>query len=143
MNKISEAELAEIVRRAIPWAADMGLSVEDLAAGRCRVRLPFHPRHVRPGGTLGGPALLALASFAAYGAVLSVVGRLEETSAVTLTGTFLRPAAGDVVAEARVVNQGRRLVYTETRLFAADEEERLLAHVTATYAPPKPPGPPS
>ena len=139
MSKISKAELAEVVAASIPWADDLGLEVEALEAGRSRVRLPFNPRQVRPGGTLGGPALLALASFAAYAAVLSVVGRLEETSATTLTSTFLKPAVGDVVADALVLNQGRRLVYTEVRLCDAEDPGRLLAHVTATYAPPRPP----
>ncbi len=43
-----------------------------------------------------------------------------------------------MIAEARIVNRGKRLVVTETRLLAADAEDRLLAQVTATYSLPAP-----
>ncbi|MEJ2122927.1 MAG: PaaI family thioesterase, partial [Alphaproteobacteria bacterium] len=74
MAKISEAELAEIAAASIPWVSDLGLEIEAVGEGTCRARLPFGPRKVRPGGTVAGPMLVALASYAAYGAVLSAAG---------------------------------------------------------------------
>lgn len=136
MAEITEKELAEIVAASIPWVGDLGLEVEAIGEGSCRARLPFDPRKVRPGGTVAGPMLLALASYAGYVAVLSVAGRVELAAVVTQTANFFKGTAGDVIAEARIVNRGRRLVATETRLLAADPPETLLAQVTATYSLP-------
>ncbi len=138
MAEITEAELDEIVAASIPWVRDLGLRVEAIGEGTCRARLPFGPRKVRPGGTVAGPMLVALASYAAYVAVLSVAGRVELAAVVSQTANFFRGTAGDVIAEARVLNRGKRLVATETRLYAA--EGALLAQVTATYALPAPGG---
>jgi acyl-coenzyme A thioesterase PaaI-like protein len=82
--------------------------------------------------------LVALASYAAYVAVLSVAGRVELAAVISQTANFFRGTAGDVIAEARVLNRGRRLVATETRLLAADAEDKLLAQVTAIYSLPAP-----
>jgi uncharacterized protein (TIGR00369 family) len=136
MAEITEQELDEIVAASIPWVGDLGLEVEAIGDGTCRARLPFGPRKVRPGGTVAGPMLLALASYAAYVAVLSVAGRVEQAAVVTQHASFFKGTAGDVIAEAAVVNRGGRLVATETRLRAADPAGTLLAQVTATYSLP-------
>lgn len=137
MTRITTAELDEIVAASLPWVADLGLRVEELGAGQCRARLPFTERIVRPGGTVAGPMLVALASFAAYAAVLSLAGRVETAAAVNLGVNFFQSAAGDVLAEARVPNAGKRLIFTETRLLDAEAPDRLLAHVTATFSLPR------
>lgn len=138
MPEITASELDEIVAASIPWVSDLGLEVEAIGEGTCRARLPFGPRKVRPGGTVAGPMLVALASYAAYVAVLSAAGRVERAAVVTQSASFFQGTAGDVVAEARVLNRGRRLVTTETRLLAADPARTLLAQVTATYSLPNP-----
>ena len=138
MAEITQSDLDEIVAASIPWVNDLGLEVESIGEGACRARLPFDPRRVRPGGTVAGPMLVALASYAAYVAVLSVAGRIEVAAVITQTANFFKGTAGDVIAEARVLNRGRRLVATETRLLAADDEAKLLAQVTATYSLPAP-----
>jgi len=138
MAKITQSDLDEIVAASIPWVNDLGLEVEAIGEGACRARLPFDARRVRPGGTVAGPMLVALASYAAYVAVLSVVGRIELAAVVTQTANFFKGTGGDVIAEARVLNRGRRLVATETRLLAAADEATLLAQVTASYSLPAP-----
>lgn len=136
MAEITEQELDEIVAASIPWVGDLGLKVEAIGEGTCRARLPFGPRKVRPGGTVAGPMLVALASYAAYVAVLSAAGRVEQAAVVSQSATFFKGTAGDVLAEARIVNRGRRLVTTETLLLAADPAATLLAQVTAIYSLP-------
>lgn len=46
-----------------------------------------------------------------------------------------KPAPADLVAEAVVLRMGRRLAFCEVRLMSG-EEERLVAHVTGSYALP-------
>ena len=136
MAEITQSELDEIVAASIPWVNDLGLEVEAIGEGACRARLAYDDRKVRPGGTVAGPMLIALASYAAYVAVLSVAGRVELAAVISQSANFFKGTAGDVIAEARIVSRGKRLVTTETRLLAADSADTLLAQVTATYSLP-------
>lgn len=142
MAEITQAELDEIVAASIPWVRDLGLEVEAIGEGTCRARLAYDDRKVRPGGSVAGPMLVALASYAAYVAVLSVAGRVELAAVISQSANFFKGAAGDVIAEARVLNRGKRLVTTETRLLdadpAPDTPAAQLAQVTATYSLPAP-----
>ncbi len=57
--------------------------------------------HLRPGGTVSGPTMFALADCAFYVAVLAMIGREALTVTTTLTINFLRkPPAADMRAEA-------------------------------------------
>ncbi len=138
MAEITEAELDEIVAASIPWVNDLGLKVEAIGEGTCRARLAYDDRKVRPGGTVAGPMLVALASYAAYVAVLSVAGRVELAAVINQSANFFKGSSGDVIAEAKVLNRGKRLVTTETRMLAADPAPgapgALLAQVMATYS---------
>jgi len=64
-------------------------SIEAVGPGTCRLRLHYHPRHLRPGGTLSGPSMMALADLALYVAVLSVVGKVELAVTTNLSINFL------------------------------------------------------
>jgi uncharacterized protein (TIGR00369 family) len=138
MPAITHDDLNEIVRDSLPWVADMGLAVEEIGDGTCRVRLPFDAGHLRPGGIIAGPMMVALASYASYVAVLSAVGRVEMTVAINLNCNFLKRAQpADLLAEARVVSRSKRLAYAETKLFSAGAEAAgPVAHITATYSIP-------
>ncbi len=145
MAGITEAELDELVRGELPWAVDMGLRVERLEEGACRVRLPFDPSYVRPGGTVAGPMMIAAASFALYAAVLSAYGPVKQTVARQLSCNFLRAAApADLLADARLLHRGARAAYGEAALYSAvDEAAGPVAHVTMTFSIPPgsiPPG---
>src|SRR3546814_8849888 len=47
---------------------------EHIGHGAARIRFAFDRHHVRPGNTLGGPALMALADFTMYAVVLGMAG---------------------------------------------------------------------
>ena len=138
MAKITPAEVQEICETALPWAVEMGMAVEEIGEGRCRVRLPYRTQFLRPGGTVAGPMLMGLADFAMYVAVLSAIGRVELAVTTNLTCNFLRrPKPVDVVGEARLLKLGRRLAYGEVSLYSDGEQANgPVAHVTATYSIP-------
>ncbi|HYA73840.1 MAG TPA: PaaI family thioesterase, partial [Roseiarcus sp.] len=50
--------------------------IEAIGPLSARVRLVFHPDHLRPGGTISGPSLFALADLALYVAILAQIGRV-------------------------------------------------------------------
>ncbi|SMX28464.1 Thioesterase superfamily protein [Pelagimonas phthalicica] len=103
------------------------------------MRLHAHERHLRPGGTVSGPAMFSLVDVAAYVATMARVGR--EALAVTTHCSidFMRkPKAGaDILAKARVLKLGKALSVTDVLLFSEGETEPV-AHASLTYSiPPK------
>jgi len=114
----------------------LGLVVESLGHGEARVRCPFRDDFLRPGGTISGPVMMTMADYAMYAAVLSRIGMVELAVTTNLNINFLRrPRPGDVLAEARLLKLGQRLAVGEIALHVNDEED-LVAHVTATYSIP-------
>jgi len=136
MSGMSLAEFQRHVDEGLAMAHWLGLRAERVEDGKAAVRLPRKPQTVRPGGTIAGPAMMALADCAMYGAVLG--HNREAVMAVTsnLTIHFLRaPKPADLIGEAEVLRLGRRLAVIEV-VIRADGEERPVAHVTGTYALP-------
>ena len=142
MPALSVDELNGLIRDGVPLIAAMGVTVDSVAEGTIRLHLPYRADFVRPGGTVMGPALFALADVALYGAVLSLIGRVELAVTTSMTINFLRrPALQAVEAEARILKLGKRLAYGEVTLWSAGEDDPV-AHATGTYSiPPHPPVP--
>jgi uncharacterized protein (TIGR00369 family) len=136
--KLSRKALIDLLRAEFPemFNATSDYDVEAVWHGGCRVRRRFSKRSVRPGGTLSGPTMMALADFAMYVAVLSAIGWVPLAVTTNLTINFLKkPKARDLVAEARLLKLGKRLAVGEVGL-RSDGEADLVAHVTATYSIP-------
>jgi uncharacterized protein (TIGR00369 family) len=94
--------------------SDSGLAIEAVWDGGCRVRQAFREISVRPGGTISGPTMMALADFAMYVAVLAAIGPVPLAVTINLNINFLRkPAPRDLVAEARLLKLGKRLATGE------------------------------
>jgi uncharacterized protein (TIGR00369 family) len=129
-------ELERFLRREFPqgFHSDSGLRIEAVWERGCRVRQAFHPMSVRPGGTISGPTMMALADFAMYVAVLATIGPVPLAVTINLNINFLRKAAPrDLVAEARLLKLGRRLAMGEVSI-CSDGEAEPVAHVTSTYS---------
>ncbi|MBW8055253.1 MAG: PaaI family thioesterase [Acidiferrobacterales bacterium] len=136
MPRISIEEFENIARERVPFMGQLGVQVEQLEKGMARVRIPFRDDFIRPGGTIAGPVLMGLADLAMYGAVLTLIGRVELAVTTNFNINFLRrPRPGDIIAEARILKLGKRLVVGEVGLFR-DGDEEMVAHVTSTYSIP-------
>jgi uncharacterized protein (TIGR00369 family) len=115
--------------------------VERFAPGDVLVRLPYSDLLQRPGGTICGPALMALADITLYGLVMSLLGRVELAVTTSMTVHFLtRPAPKDVLAEGNILKLGRRLAVGEV-VMRTDGDPRPICKVTGTYAIPPEAGP--
>ena len=66
--------------------------IVEMAPGRFRLRMTAGAGDLRPGGTVSGPAMFALADCAFYMATLALVGR--EALTVTRTSCASRRRAG-------------------------------------------------
>ncbi len=138
MPRISIEEIEELCERSLPWVGMLGFEVAEIGKGTCRVRLPPRAGFLRPGGTVSGPALMSLADYGMYVAVLSAIGPVELAVTTNLTCNFLRrPKPGAVIGDCRLIKLGRRLAYGEVSLYSeGDEDAGPVAHVTATYSIP-------
>ena len=110
--------------------------VEAVGPMTARMRCDYHERHLRPGGTVSGPTMMELADFAMYVAVFSAAGPQPLAVTTNLNINFLRkPAAADLIADARLMKVGKRLAVGEVNLYS-DGESEPVAHVTSTYSLP-------
>ncbi len=112
--------------------------IESVAPMTARVRLKLDPRHLRPGGTLSGPAMFQLADFAIYAALVATLGApgIPAVTSNLNINFLLRPDPVDAIAEARIIRLGRRLAYAEVYL-TSDGKPDVIAHATGSYAVPK------
>ena len=123
---------------------DFGQVAEDFAMERADdagivLRLKVAERHLRPGGTVSGPSIFALADVAMYLAILSRIGPVALTVTTSCAVDFMRkPAAGrDLLGEARVLKLGRSLAVGDVMVFSEGLAEPV-ARASLTYAiPPK------
>jgi len=133
---ISASEIERIAREEVQSVGRLGIRVEALEAGRARLRLPFDPTSVRPGGTISGPTMMGLADYATYAVVLSLIGPVKLAVTTNLNCNFLRkPKPGDLIAEGSMLKLGKRLAVGEVSIFS-DGEDEPVAHVVATYSIP-------
>jgi acyl-coenzyme A thioesterase PaaI-like protein len=52
-------------------------SIDSVSSGEAVVRLSANDLHLRPGGTVSGPSMMALADLAAYVVILAHIARLR------------------------------------------------------------------
>ncbi|ARC88386.1 PaaI family thioesterase [Rhodovulum sp. MB263] len=113
--------------------------VEEVAPMQVRVRLAVTERHLRPGGTVSGPSMFALADVGIYLAVLAMIGPQALAVTTNCSIDFMRkPAAGrDLICEARLLKLGRVLAVGDA-MIRSEGMEGVVARASLTYSiPPK------
>ena len=110
--------------------------IEELTDEGLRMRVPFRPEFLRPGGTLSGPTLMSAADTAMYLLVLSQIGPVALAVTTSLDIHFLRrPAPRDLFADARLLKLGKRLAVGDV-LLRVDGEKDPVAQANVTYSIP-------
>jgi uncharacterized protein (TIGR00369 family) len=136
--KMSVAELERFLHAEFPQAFSAGdISIESADGASCLLRQRYGEQMLRPGGTISGPTLMALADFAMYVVLLSAIGPIGLAVTTNLNINFLRKGAPgqDVLAAARLLKLGRRLAVGEVNLLTGTSPDPI-AHVTSTYSIP-------
>lgn len=130
------AALERFLEEAFPQVAG-DYRVEDLTEDGIRMRLAVENRHLRPGGTVSGPAMFALADVAVYLAILSRIGPKALAVTTNCSIDFMRkPAAGrDLLAETRLLKLGRVLAVGDVMIHS-DGGTQPVARATLTYSIP-------
>ena len=136
MTRLTAAELDAFLHREFPQVDRNGYRVEEVGDDFARVRLPFHEDHLRPGGTVSGPALMSLADTAMYVVILAMIGEVPLAVTTNLNINFMRrPGPVDVIADARLLKLGKRLAVGDVSMYS-DGDPEMVAHATLTYSIP-------
>ena len=93
---------------------------------------------LRPGGTVSGPVLMAVADVALYVAILGEIGIVPLTVTTSLSINFLRKPAADksIVGICKLMKLGKSLAVGEVALYSEGEPEPV-AHAVGTYSSPR------
>lgn len=110
----------------------------EIHPGGCTVRLEASERHLRPGNTVSGPALFALADIGGYVCALSHIGPVGLAVTINLNINFMRKAeAGPVDGYCRILKLGKSLMVFDIDMVAGPDR-LTIAHASGTYSiPPK------
>jgi len=128
-------DLRGFMTREFPQLKE-SFEIVSIDAGSATMQLFAEDQHLRPGGTVSGPTLFALADVAAYAAILGHIGPVALAVTTNLNINFLRKAnPGTVEAVARILKLGKRLAVLDISI-TGDETNELIAHATATYSIP-------
>jgi uncharacterized protein (TIGR00369 family) len=132
---MSEDDLADFLAREFPEAR--GISVDRVTQAGLVARMAVGESDLRPGGTISGPSIFALADVAVYLAVLSRIGPVALAVTTSATIDFMRkPAAGvDLRAEVRLLKLGRQLAVTDALIYSNGQPDPV-ARASMTFAIP-------
>lgn len=131
-------EISAFLDREFPQihAGGRAYSIEGVSDGEAVMRLAATDLHLRPGGTVSGPSMMALADLAAYVVILAHIGPVALAVTTNFNINFLRkPQPGDLLGTCRLLKLGKRLAVVECGIAGAGAEQ-LVAHATATYSVP-------
>lgn len=102
-----------------------------------QVKLIVTPAHLRPGGTVSGPSMFALADVGMYLAVLSRIGPQALSVTTNCSIDFMRkPAAGvDLICDVVLHKLGRSLAFGSALIYSEGGAD-TVARASLTYAIP-------
>ena len=135
--KVTLEELKDFLEVQFPQGAAYG-SLEALGDGWAEMTLAVEDDHLRPGGTVSGPAMMALADVTMYAALLSRIGLVPLAVTTNLNINFLRKpvAHAPIRARATLLKVGRTMGVGEVFVYS-DGMEDPVAHSTMTYSIPR------
>jgi uncharacterized protein (TIGR00369 family) len=135
---MTAAELNDLIRRVFPQINRKRTDylVTDVFPGGCTIRLNAANEHLRPGDTVSGPSLFALADLGGYACVLSHAGPDALSVTTNISINFMRKAGpGPVDGHCRILKLGRNLMVYDVEMVAGPDAE-IIAHATGTYSIP-------
>ena len=134
MFKISPTKLREFLDREFP---QMQYLLEEFDEESIGIRQKVSELDLRPGGTVSGPTMMALADFAIYVAILREIGLVGLAVTTSFNINFLRKpeAESDIVGKCKLLKCGKTLAIGEVSIFSAGLNEPV-AHAVGTYSIP-------
>ena len=136
--KVTKDEMMPFLEKVFPQVNGM-FGIDRLDEDLLVMRLFQNEQHLRPGGTVSGPAMFSLADVSAYVATMARIGKDALAVTTNCSIDFMRkPEAGkDVLAECRVLKLGKALSVCDVLLYS-EGLSQPVARANLTYSiPPK------
>lgn len=133
---MSRDDLHRFMQQNFAQVAD-DFIIEEVTPGEISVRMPVLEKNLRPGGTVSGPSIFALADVSIYLAILAVIGPKALAVTTNCSIDFMRkPVAGvDLHAKARILKLGRVLAVGDVLIYS-DGQAAPVARAGLTYSIP-------
>jgi acyl-coenzyme A thioesterase PaaI-like protein len=130
----TKADIVEFLAREFPQSKCV---VEEVDHRTATVMHPVGRDQLRPGETVSGPLLMAVADVALYVAILGTIGIVPLAVTTSLTINFLRKPSPQrpIVGVCQLIKVGRSLVVGEVALYS-DRNEEMVAKAIGTYSIP-------
>ncbi len=134
--KMDIPQLERFVADHFPQLGD-DFAIEALTSDGATIRLRVSERHLRPGGTVSGPSMFALADVGMYLAILARLGPVALAVTTNCSIDFMRkPAAGaDMICQTRLLKLGRVLAVGDAILYS-EGQDAPVARASLTYSIP-------
>lgn len=129
-------ELSHFLNEVFPQVSG-DFAIDHVGDGEVTVRLMTQDRHLRPGGTISGPSMFALADVAAYIVTLAMIGPKALAVTTNCSIDFMRkPRSGvDLIAKAQLLKLGKQLSVTDVMVYSVGMDA-AVARASLTYALP-------
>jgi uncharacterized protein (TIGR00369 family) len=135
MPVMTPEDLHRFLREEFPQAPP-GITVELLKDDFIRVRQKTAERHLRPGGTISGPTLMAMVDCGFYLLLLGRLGPVALAVTTNLNINFMRkPEPADLIGEGRLLKLGKALAVGDFTIWSEGKADPV-AHATVTYSIP-------
>ena len=110
----------------------LGIELDFIEHGRARLSLDVKQRHLQLAGIMHGGAIATLVDTAVAFAIVGASKPGARFTTIEMKVNYLRPIReGRVIAEAKLVRDGRRIVVSDCDVF--DSEGKLAAKGLLTY----------
>jgi uncharacterized protein (TIGR00369 family) len=130
----TKQEIIEFLASSFPQSKSM---VEEIGERSSKVRRKIGVDDLRPGGTVSGPVLMAVADVALYVALFGAIGIVPLAVTTNLSINFLRKPAPDhdIIGVCKLIKVGRSLVVGEVNIYSEGNQD-AVAHAVGTYSIP-------
>lgn len=136
MSGMTAEEFNASIAEDLPWAAEAGMRAAEMGDGTATLVVPYAAGMLRPGGTISGPTMMALADACMYATVLAALGPVKLAVTTNFNINFMRkPESTDLIARGSVLKLGKRLCVLQVDLYSQGSDD-LVAHATGTYSIP-------
>ena len=131
----TKTEISEFLAAAFPQSKCI---VVDVGNASATVSHSVGAEELRPGGTVAGPVLMAVADVALYVAILGEIGIVPLTVTTSLNINFLRKPSAErsIIGVCKLIKLGKTLAVGEVSLYSEGIAEPV-AHAVGTYAIPR------
>lgn len=120
-----------------PMATALGMQIAGIDTGKGLVELSFQPDtlFVQGAGVLQGGSVTAMLDFAMSFCVLASLPAGQSCATCNINVSFLRAAAhGAYTAVGQIERMGKRLAFTNAKLWSTASPDQMIATATSTLS---------